>query len=496
MRTTRGLADGMDTFAPATHHAERGAPEFITRKDVKGRKAIKGDLVAVRTGESRYDIARVEGFDGQTGCANKVRYVTGADTGKIVNVEAGEISQNPYEQLEQFGEKITGRIVVLKHKARGLVLAKTESGYDLAAIRQVDFDKGKTPVEVEYLTGRDAGKLESLDFANLSRSQAYQVLKQLKTGPEPPKHSAPPNAEVPAPKTNETSDTLQKLSDEILHGNSAEATKEFYYNYLDKAIKIFGQEPTILDVRGEKVVVIGDLHGDVSTFRKITASYPPNEYTYVLMGDFVDRGKNSRELLAALLANKLLRPRAFIMIRGDHESTEAYPRQFYEELEKMPGDEQLLNKVYGELFPKLPVAAVLNQKYFIVHGGIPIDAPELSRLRALDKAAEPSENGEITQMLWNDPLEGRGLGEERGEGVHVFGQDVTSDFLRKNKLSMVIRGHTHRLGGYRQDNGVLTLLTTTAYAGDRQYIARIESGELEIFDVSGAAPVLASRRQA
>jgi hypothetical protein len=207
----------------------------------------------------------------------------------------------------------------------------------------------------------------------------------------------------------------------------------------------------------------------------------------------VDRGTHCTELLAALLACKIQHPKTFIMLRGDHESPidAVSPQQFPDEFLSKLRDRVALGEIYGMLFQALPVAAVLNQRYFLVHGGIPIDARSVKELSAHDKVVDPYVDMEVYQMLWNDPSNDKGYSVS-DRGAYLFGPDITKRFLEASKLDLVLRGHEHRLGGFRYEGDVLTLLTTVipTYPGDKPYIARVLSDRIEVFDVSRQIPTM------
>lgn len=97
------------------------------------------------------------------------------------------------------------------------------------------------------------------------------------------------------------------------------------------------------------------------------------ETNYLFLGDFVDRGFNSVETFLLLLALKVRYPERIVLIRGNHESrqiTQVYG--FYDECLKKFGSLNVW-RYCTEIFDYLALAALIDNKYFCVHGGLSPD---------------------------------------------------------------------------------------------------------------------------
>jgi serine/threonine protein phosphatase 1 len=77
--------------------------------------------------------------------------------------------------------------------------------------------------------------------------------------------------------------------------------------------------------RGIRVYAIGDIHGRIDLLREVfdridasIEAYPVKHALHILLGDYIDRGPHSREVIDALLARK--RQHAIVCLKGNHES--------------------------------------------------------------------------------------------------------------------------------------------------------------------------------
>ena len=83
--------------------------------------------------------------------------------------------------------------------------------------------------------------------------------------------------------------------------------------------QLFRQERNLLDIK-DPVTVVGDIHGQYHDFVQILeVGGDPEETGYLFLGDYVDRGSFSIEVILTLYAMKINFPASIWMIRGNHE---------------------------------------------------------------------------------------------------------------------------------------------------------------------------------
>ena len=121
----------------------------------------------------------------------------------------------------------------------------------------------------------------------------------------------------------------------------------------------------------------GDIHGQYPDLLRLFdhGKYPP-ESNYLFLGDYVDRGKFSLEVICLLMAYKIKYPRNFFLLRGNHECSSINRIYgFYDEctvfsnLGKRRYNIKLW-KLFIDVFNCLPVAALIDDRILCMHGGL------------------------------------------------------------------------------------------------------------------------------
>ncbi|KAJ1962257.1 Palmitoyl-protein thioesterase 1 [Dispira parvispora] len=259
-------------------------------------------------------------------------------------------------------------------------------------------------------------------------------------------------------------DMIQRFKDQkMIH-------KRFAYQIILEAKRIFTECPSLVDVRipqDATMTVCGDVHGQFYDFIHIFElnGYPTADHWYLFNGDFVDRGSFSLEIILTLFAYKWLNPTTIYLARGNHE-TNNMNKVYGFEGEVKAKFSNLMFKLFAETFNALPLAHVIQDKIFVVHGGLfSQDQVTLDDIRKINRFSQPPSEGLMCELLWSDPRPQPGRGpNKRGVGIE-FGPDITEAFLKHNNLDVLVRSHEVKDEGYAvEHNGkCLTVFSAPNY---------------------------------
>eukprot|EP00055_Hartaetosiga_balthica_P004796 m.13111 g.13111 ORF g.13111 m.13111 type:complete len:579 (+) comp4110_c0_seq1:320-2056(+) len=279
------------------------------------------------------------------------------------------------------------------------------------------------------------------------------------------------------------------------------------------AIRVLKQDDMVLDLQAP-CYVLGDLHGNLRDLQYFGAQFwragvdiCPSDILF--LGDYVDRGPHSTEVIGYLLALKVLYPKKVFLLRGNHElesvcgNTEYYGEGSFRtqlfSLAARCGMEDTLEETWDALmmcFDWMPLAATIDKNIFCCHAGLPRatmlpkekkEESILDRIRRLPRPLIEEEHIDGTEdciamdILWADPATARekhimgkhglpkgfALNLERGGDACVFGEDAVSAFSEETSCNFVLRAHQPPNRGIRYQAGarVITVFSSSHYCG-------------------------------
>ncbi|XP_023310381.1 uncharacterized protein LOC108912646 [Anoplophora glabripennis] len=274
--------------------------------------------------------------------------------------------------------------------------------------------------------------------------------------------------------------------------------------------EIFKVEPRLLEL-SSPIYIMGDFHGNVADllyFERTLWHIGPglNPCGLLFLGDYVDRGAYSIEVISYLLAYKLQYPSKLNLLRGNHEIREVQKMfTFYKECILKLGD-KLGSEVWmsvNNAFDTMPIAATIDGKLFCCHGGIPPPwlCPAISAINDIPVPLnQPDTQSSLAwELMWNDPVrpktvndkltmellanEGFAVNARRGT-AHIFSVEALERFLKTNQLTHLVRAHEVAQAGFQvqQKGKLLTVFSSSKYCGGQNDAAcvMVDQGKLRI----------------
>eukprot|EP00759_Apiculatamorpha_spiralis_P002633 PhF_6_TR11043/c0_g1_i1/m.17917 len=365
-----------------------------------------------------------------------------------------------------------------------------------------------------------------------------QVAVSQRAQPPPIKIPVRPSLDPNALLTRSTLETFQRLWAQGA-SPSCPATAESLKSYIVTTfMKEFKHEPKDREAFGRAILhlcatmepllrsqpmhveipspcyVFGDIHGNLEDLVKFCSNlinfwdmnYTP--YSFLFLGDYVDRGDYSVECVAYLFAMKVLSPDRVTLLRGNHEDhlvngdvglygETAFKFQCTNLFGSILGNE-VWNRI-NRVFSMLPYSAGIDKKIFCTHGGVPrmpkrlkdlgpgdlrlamLKDPNFPRFPTLFAAPEDNEDPYITEcrqlaldMSWADPSEDdeymdrEGFGmNPRGQGIILFGNKAVENFCASTGYTHIFRAHQEKSDGIKvaKNARVITIFSTSDYVG-------------------------------
>ncbi|ELP88307.1 serine/threonine protein phosphatase 2B catalytic subunit, putative [Entamoeba invadens IP1] len=292
-----------------------------------------------------------------------------------------------------------------------------------------------------------------------------------------------PKKQLVYPKTLDPS-FLDVLHNHFMHDGVL--SKECVTTLLFEVQKVLKSEPNLLRIK-EDTLIYGDYHGQYFDCieQRDDEFWTDTAHCSLYLGDYVDRGTMSCEVVITLLFMKLITPNKVYLLRGNHETRKMTERFGFKSECMVKYDFEIYN-LFISTFECLPLAATITRgigEFFCCHGGI---SPDLNKIEEIDKIyrfTEVPSKGLFCDLLWSDPFVPE-PGQKNKEITtlhfvknvyrgcsYIYGVEAMKDFLKNNELNLLIRGHqcfdsgifAHTFGFPEQTPLALTVFGATRY---------------------------------
>ena len=233
------------------------------------------------------------------------------------------------------------------------------------------------------------------------------------------------------------------------------------------------EDHTVLRIRPH-IHIIGDLKGN---YNSIWDMIQTNETTdqFLFLGDYVNSGKNSIEVIALVLCMKLIAPSQVFLLRGSGETPGMTRVHGFKEECIRRFDAELYHK-FLEVFDCMPLAAVItdieNTKSILcLNGGISSEFTSLKQLENVERPLKESDMYLVHSILWANPSvesKDHNHNNKKNNKSDTFDKKLVHTFMKKNHIDQIIRSHQYQSDGYDypfgyNDRSVLTIFSAPAY---------------------------------
>ena len=264
--------------------------------------------------------------------------------------------------------------------------------------------------------------------------------------------------------------------DELINkiSNNGLLSKQDFKKVFLKAKDILGKRENIAIIKSP-LIVCGCINAHFEELKDIfNICGNISETKYLFLGDYVGRGWNGLSTFILLILYLIKYPNNLVFLRGNHDSR-TFSRMYglYNECLQKYSNKYEAEDIYNminELFDLLQLAAIVDNKYFCIHGGLSPDLKKLEEINKLERKKEIPENGIITDLIWSDPNEevDEYVPSKKGAG-QFYGEKAVQNFLKENSnIEMIIRSHELVDNGYKYqfNNKLLTVFSAPNY-GER-----------------------------
>ena len=244
------------------------------------------------------------------------------------------------------------------------------------------------------------------------------------------------------------------------------ALSDYQYIIHTADIKLI-QQPSVLTLNYDKVICVGDIHANYESLINFLYSVYedetlPENHSILFLGDIIDRGNNTVLCVYLVYLLIIMFDNIFI-IRGNHEDESRYFNLIAKEIESNLADVQSRNS-----FVHIPIAAIINNDIFAVHGCIPhhgfreyttrnemIQSIDKMNVKRPDLMGSWKNVSDEYLMVWSDPVSMKDVNlsrvcdfPTRGNFITQVDTNIIKEFMEKFGFKLIIRGHQFYKSGF------------------------------------------------
>uniref|UniRef100_A0A1I8HH36 protein-serine/threonine phosphatase n=1 Tax=Macrostomum lignano TaxID=282301 RepID=A0A1I8HH36_9PLAT len=268
------------------------------------------------------------------------------------------------------------------------------------------------------------------------------------------------------------------------------------------AIKYLSSSTSVCVQTDSPINIVGDLHGQFhDLLRFFDQLGQPPQAKFLFLGDYVNKGKFSLEVIVLLLSLMLMYPDSVVLLRGSSEcASKCSHYGFKDELIGRFGANSGTSVLVGFLrcFQWLPLAAIVGGKLLCCHGGVspsfelePFASGQLESNADLlnnkiERPFELEQFGLACDLLCSDPMKSPArdnfeVSVPEGERLKLnwvtgggscsyhFSKEALCSSLRSVNAALLVRGREIANEGFavRHDRLCITLCSAPGYHGTR-----------------------------
>ena len=228
----------------------------------------------------------------------------------------------------------------------------------------------------------------------------------------------------------------------ILDGND-KVSKDDIWHLSGLIQDHYRTSPNVLELPTNKVIFVGDLHGELECARAVQRYIKKYErHHFVFLGDYADRGPAQIETFNLVMSLVLANPERVTMLRGNHESDRIATKYgFYNVVTRDHSFDVF--KHYSRVFEVLPIAVYKKGVLFACHGGVPEGVSTIEEIQSKNRRHPDFPDDIIFQLVWNDPEDKdyRFRPNNRGQRARIFGKKGFEEFVKNIDAKIMFRAH-------------------------------------------------------